>query len=207
MVRPVDGADELTPVPRRSAAECIRDRSGNRRRRGDLRLCAGSAWPASARSYSTPTPSPALPRAAATRIGAETGREAGRSTILTPHEGEFSRFFGALSEKAKSGRSSIARALPRASPRDRPAQRCRYSGCGPRWPGRHRGQRPAYLATAGAGDVLAGIALGYWRRACRPSKRPRRRHLASWRSGTELRVRAHCRGPAGVLAAGLPSSC
>jgi ADP-dependent NAD(P)H-hydrate dehydratase / NAD(P)H-hydrate epimerase len=159
MVRPVDGAAELEKflADRRLNAVAIGPGVGVGQPTCQLVLAALAGERAVVLDADAMTSFAGDPQ----RLAEALKSRSGRATILTPHEGEFSRYFGVLDSKAKVGskleRSRLAAELTGsvivlkgadtviAAPDGRAAISA---------------NAPPSLATAGSGDVLAGIATG-----------------------------------------------
>ena len=161
MVRPVDGADELTGFlsDRRLNAFAIGPGMGVGEETCACVLAALAGERAVVLDADAITSFAGDPR----RLGrtlAERAR-AGQSAVLTPHEGEFSRFFGALDDRTKVGtkleRARLAAKLVDAIVLLKGADTVVAA---PDGRAAIASNAPAYLATAGAGDVLTGIAVG-----------------------------------------------
>jgi|SRR5579859_470279 len=159
MVRPVDGADELTGflTDRRLNAVALGPGLGVGEPTGAMVLAALSGDRAVVLDADALTSFAHDPQ----RLAQALQGRGGKATILTPHEGEFARTFNVLDARTKAGskldRARLAAALTGAvvllkggdtvvaAPDGRAAI---------------AGNAPAYLATAGAGDVLTGMATG-----------------------------------------------
>ena len=157
MVRPVDGAERTGQVSCRPPSECIRDRSrslGVGEATAEMVLAALSGERAVVLDADAITSFAGYP-AASRRI---VGLRRSKPTILTPHEGEFSRYFGALDEKTKIGskldRARLSRRVDRRGYRLKGADTVVASADGR---AAIAANAPPYLATAGAGDVLTGM--------------------------------------------------
>jgi hydroxyethylthiazole kinase-like uncharacterized protein yjeF len=156
MVRPVDGAAELSEFLRdaRRNAVVLGPGGGVGRNMRELVLAALAGERAVVLDADALTSFADDPQALIDTIGKRAG-----ATVLTPHEGEFSRLFKAMTEKATSKLEKARQAAATtgavvllkgpdtvvAAPDGRAA----IADNGPPW-----------LASAGSGDVLAGIAAG-----------------------------------------------
>jgi len=159
MVRPVDGAGELTKflADRRLNALAIGPGVGVAEATCHLVLAALSGERAVVLDADAITSFSSHPQ----RLVEALLRRRGQATVLTPHEGEFHRFFGALDKQTQVG-SKLERALRAA----------RLTGTIVLLKGADTvvaaadgrasiaANAPPYLATAGAGDVLTGMAAG-----------------------------------------------
>jgi hydroxyethylthiazole kinase-like uncharacterized protein yjeF len=156
MVRPVDGARELSAFlsdPRRNAL-VLGPGGGVGPAMTDLVLAALAAEPAVVLDADALTSFSGQAERLANAIGKRSS-----VTLLTPHEGEFSRLFGAIANEASS---KVERARKAAQ----------HSGAivvlkgpdtvvaAPDGRAAISENAPAWLASAGSGDVLAGFAAG-----------------------------------------------
>jgi ADP-dependent NAD(P)H-hydrate dehydratase / NAD(P)H-hydrate epimerase len=159
MVRPVDGASELATMlaDRRLNAVALGPGLGVGEATRVLVLAALSGNRAVVLDADAITSFADDPRRLAQALLAR----AGQATILTPHEGEFSRFFWPLDERAKAGskleRARLAAQLTRAVVLIKGGDTVVAA---PDGSASIAANAPAYLATAGAGDVLTGMAAG-----------------------------------------------
>jgi hydroxyethylthiazole kinase-like uncharacterized protein yjeF len=159
MVRPVDGASELTAflADRRLNALAIGPGAGVGEATCELVLAALSGERAVVLDADAITSFSEQPRRLAEALKARCDR----ATILTPHEGEFSRYFGALDSQAKVGskleRARFAAQITGAVVLIKGADTVVAAADGR---ASIAANAPAYLATAGAGDVLTGMAAG-----------------------------------------------
>jgi hydroxyethylthiazole kinase-like uncharacterized protein yjeF len=162
MVRPVDGAQELTRflADRRLNAFAIGPGVGVGEETCSCVLAALAGECAVVLDADAMTSFAREPRRLADVLKERGGGE-GQSTILTPHEGEFSRFFRALDERTEVGtkldRARLAAQLTGAVILLKGADTVVAA---PDGRAAIASNAPAYLATAGAGDVLTGIAVG-----------------------------------------------
>jgi ADP-dependent NAD(P)H-hydrate dehydratase / NAD(P)H-hydrate epimerase len=158
MVRPVDGADELTRflADRRLNAFAIGPGLGVGEQTCQLALAALAGERAVVLDADAITSFSDQPA----RL-AEALRRREQATILTPHEGEFSRYFGVLDQRTKVGskleRARLAAQITGSIVLLKGADTVVAA---PDGRATIAGNAPPYLATAGSGDVLAGIATG-----------------------------------------------
>jgi ADP-dependent NAD(P)H-hydrate dehydratase / NAD(P)H-hydrate epimerase len=159
MVRSVDGADELRAFlgDRRFNAVALGPGLGVGEATCSLVLTALAGDRAVVLDADAITSFAGEPQRLAQALRGRTGRP----TILTPHEGEFSRFFWTLDQRTKVGskldRARLAATLTGATVLLKGGDTVVAT---PDGRASIAANAPAYLATAGAGDVLTGIAAG-----------------------------------------------
>jgi hydroxyethylthiazole kinase-like uncharacterized protein yjeF len=159
MVRPVDGATELADflADKRLNALAIGPGVGVGPQTCELVLAALSGERAVVLDADAMTSFAEDPQKLAAAIKARSPNP----TVMTPHEGEFSRYFGALDDRAKAGskleRARLAAELTGAIIVLKGADTVVAV---PDGRAAINANAPAYLATAGAGDVLAGMVTG-----------------------------------------------
>jgi hydroxyethylthiazole kinase-like uncharacterized protein yjeF len=159
MVRPVDGAGELAKflADRRLNAVALGPGLGVNQATCDLVLAALSGERAVVLDADAMTSFAGTPQ----RLAEALKERAGGPTALTPHEGEFSRYFGALDEQTKVGSklemARLAAKLTGVTVVLKGADTVVAAADGR---ASIAANAPAALATAGTGDVLTGITTG-----------------------------------------------
>jgi len=159
MVRPVDDAADLTVFlgDRRLNALAIGPGLGVNEGTCELVLAAlagerGVVLDADAITSFAKTPQ---------RLAEAIKSRSGTVTIMTPHDGEFSRYFGSLDPRTQAGskleKTRLAAALTGAVVLLKGADTVVAA---PDGRASIAANAPAFLATAGSGDVLTGIATG-----------------------------------------------
>jgi hydroxyethylthiazole kinase-like uncharacterized protein yjeF len=156
MVRPVDGAEELVKFLRRLNVLAIGPGMGVGEGTRELVMAALAGERAAVLDADAITSFADEPVQLAEALRLRHG-----ATILTPHEGEFSRYFGALDARTDVGskleRGRLAAQLSGAIVVLKGADTVVAA---PNGRAAIAANAPAYLATAGAGDVLTGFAAG-----------------------------------------------
>ena len=159
MVRPIDGAAELTGFlsDRRFNALAIGPGVGVNEATCERVLAALDGERAVVLDADAITSFATAPQ----RLAQALKKRLQRATVLTPHEGEFSRFFGVLDAQTKAGskleRARLAASLTGAIVLLKGADTVIAA---PDGRASIAANAPVYLATAGAGDVLTGIVTG-----------------------------------------------
>jgi hydroxyethylthiazole kinase-like uncharacterized protein yjeF len=159
MVRPVDGGAELATflADRRLNAMAIGPGVGVGEPTCELVVTALSGERAVVLDADAITSFAANPQ----RLAEALRGRAAQGTIMTPHEGEFSRYFGALDGKTKVGskldRARLAAQITGAVIVLKGADTVVAAADGR---AAISANAPPFLATAGAGDVLTGMATG-----------------------------------------------
>jgi hydroxyethylthiazole kinase-like uncharacterized protein yjeF len=159
MVRPVDGAAELATflADHRLNALALGPGLGVNEASCELVLTALSGDRAVVLDADAITSFAKAPQ----RLAAALKARSGKATLLTPHEGEFSRYFWVLDERTKAGskleRTRLAAKITGATVLLKGADTVVAAADGR---ASIAANAPAFLATAGAGDVLTGIATG-----------------------------------------------
>ena len=159
MVRPVDGAEQLDRflADRRLNAVAIGPGLGVGEATRALVLAALAGERAVVLDADAITSFAERPQDLAEALAARRDR----ATILTPHEGEFARYFAILDERTQAGskleRARLAARLCGAVVVLKGADTVVAAADGR---AAIAANAPAYLATAGAGDVLTGISAG-----------------------------------------------
>jgi hydroxyethylthiazole kinase-like uncharacterized protein yjeF len=159
MVRPVDGADELRSflADRRLNSVALGPGLGVNAATCEIVLAALDGERAVVLDADAMTSFAGEPE----RLAQALKKRMQRATVLTPHEGEFSRYFGALDGQAKAG-SKLERARRAAADTGAVVliKGADTVVAAPDGSSSIAGNASAFLATAGAGDVLTGIAAG-----------------------------------------------